>query len=144
MELSYGFVCHSFQGHSLKKFFFMFIYFWERERQSANGGGAERGRHRIWTRLQAPGSELSAQSLMGAQTHRLWDHDLSQSQLLNWLSHPDGPQGHSNDTGVFQKIKTQMLSGFFISNCWWHLPDAAFFTAQKITMWFEVLWSIQM
>ena len=29
------------------------IYFWDRERQSMNGGGAERGRHRIKDRLQA-------------------------------------------------------------------------------------------
>ena len=37
------------------KFFLMFIYFWERQRQSASGGGAERerGRQRIWSRLQA-------------------------------------------------------------------------------------------
>ena len=33
--------------------FLMFIYFWDRERQSMNGGGSERGRHRIWNGLQA-------------------------------------------------------------------------------------------
>ena len=36
-----------------KKIFLTFIYFWDRERQSMNEGGSERGRHRIWNRLQA-------------------------------------------------------------------------------------------
>ena len=40
----------------------------ERERQSTSGGGAENeGDTESW----APGSELSAQSPMGAQTHEL-------------------------------------------------------------------------
>ena len=37
----------------LKKILLTFIYFWDRERQSMNGGGSERGRHRIWNRHQA-------------------------------------------------------------------------------------------
>ena len=39
----------------------MFIYFGERERQSASGGGAERETQNV---KQAPDPELSAQSLM--------------------------------------------------------------------------------
>ena len=71
----------------------MFIYFWETERQSR--GGAERERE-TQNPKQAPGSELSAQSAChGAQTHKPWDHDLSQSQTLNPLSHPGAPnQNH--------------------------------------------------
>ena len=55
----------------------------------ASGGGAEReGTQNV---KQAPGSELSAQSLTWAGTHRLRDHDLSQSWRLNGLSHPNAP-----------------------------------------------------
>ena len=52
--------------HFFFKFFFptFFIYFWDRERQSMNGGGAEReGDTESETQKQAPGSEPSAQSL---------------------------------------------------------------------------------
>ena len=71
----------------------IFIYFWEKERQSVRGGGTERererGRHRNWSRLQA----LSCQHRAGcrARTHEPRDHDLSRSQMLNWLSHPGAP-----------------------------------------------------
>ena len=70
-------------------FFVMYIYFWDRERQSMNGGGSERGRHRIWNRLQA----LSCQhrAWCGARTHGPQDHDLSRSRPLNRLSHPGAP-----------------------------------------------------
>ena len=33
---------YMFNHFSLKKFFLIFIYFWDRERQSMNGGGSER------------------------------------------------------------------------------------------------------
>ena len=46
----------------------------------------QRGRHRIQKRLQALSHQHRA--LCGAETHELWDHDLSRSQPLNWLSHP--------------------------------------------------------
>ena len=71
---------------------FFNVYLWE----SVSRGGAERGGHRIRSRLQAP--KLSAQSptpglnsQTGAWTHRLWDHDLSWSQMLNRLSHQGIP-----------------------------------------------------
>ena len=75
--LQYYFVwgtCNSRDMASLlfkKKTFLTFIYFWDRERQSMNGGGSERGRHRIWSRLQA----LSCQhrSWRGARIHGPWD-----------------------------------------------------------------------
>ena len=71
--------------------FFFNVYFWERERASKLGRGMvrERGRHRIWSRLQAPRCQHRAQH--GAWTHKPWDHDLSQSQMLSQLSYPGAP-----------------------------------------------------
>ena len=68
--------------------FFFNIYSWERERESTRVGGSIREKEtQIWSRLQA----LSCQ-------HRPWcggskplDHDLSQNQTLNRLSHPGAP-----------------------------------------------------
>ena len=46
---------------SLKKFFLMFIYFWQTERDRAwVEEGRERGRHRIWSRLRAVSTEPDA------------------------------------------------------------------------------------
>ena len=61
----------------------MFYFIFERERKRERAGG---GADRIRNRLQA----LSCQhrAWCGAQTHKPWDHDLSQSQMLNRLSHP--------------------------------------------------------
>ena len=71
--------------------FLMFTYFWDRERQSMSRGGAERerGRHRNWSRLQAPSCQHRA--WCRASTHRPWDHDPNRSQTLNRLSHPGAP-----------------------------------------------------
>ena len=72
--------------------FQIFIYFWERERnQNVSRGEAERGRHRIWSRLQALSCLYRARCR--ARTHKLWDHDLSQSWTPNWLSHLGAPYG---------------------------------------------------
>ena len=73
----------------------MFIFERERERERERASahtqrrGREREGDRIWSRLQA----LSCQhrDRRGAQTHKLWDHDLSWSQTLNRLSHPGAP-----------------------------------------------------
>ena len=54
-----------------------------------NEGGSERGRHRIWNRLQALSCQHRARR--GAQTHGPRDHDLSRSRPLNRLSHPGAP-----------------------------------------------------
>ena len=69
--------------------FLTFIYFWDRERQSMNGGGSERGRHRMGNRLQALSCQHRARR--GARTHGPWDHDPSRSWPLNRLSHPGAP-----------------------------------------------------
>ena len=71
-------------------YYFLMIFFWETERQSMSGGGADRGRHRIWSRLQALSCQPRAQH--GAWTHKPWDHDLSRSRTLNRLSHPGTPR----------------------------------------------------
>ena len=68
-------------------FFFFFVFL--RESRSATGEGRERGRHRMQSRFQAPSCQHRAWH--GAQTHKPWDHDLSQSQTLNWMSHPGAP-----------------------------------------------------
>ena len=71
-------------------FFLMFIFErekeWERDRVQAGEGQRENGRHRIWNRLQALSCQHRAQG--GAWIHEPRDHDLSWSQMLNWLSHP--------------------------------------------------------
>ena len=69
----------------------MFIYFWERETAWIGKEQRERETHNP---KQAPGSELSAQSLtqgLKVWTHELWDHDLSWRQTLYWLRHPASP-----------------------------------------------------
>ena len=55
--------------------------------------GRERGRHRIRNRLQVPSCQHTAWHV--AWTHEPWDHDLSQSRMLNRLSHPGTPQGYN-------------------------------------------------
>ena len=78
---------------SEKKFFNVLFCFWERERDrererdSMSGGRAER--ERIWSRLQALRHQHRAGH--GAWTHKPCDHDLSWSQMLNWLSQPGAP-----------------------------------------------------
>ena len=66
-------------------FFNVYFFFFERETEREWGRGRERGRHRIWSRLQALSRQHRA--WRGAWTHEPWDHDLSQSQLSR-LSHP--------------------------------------------------------
>ena len=59
----------------------MFIYFWDRERQSMSGGGAERGRHRIQSRLHAPSCQHRGQR--GARTHEPWT---KVGHLTDWVT----------------------------------------------------------
>ena len=61
----------------------------QRETEHEWGKVRERGRHRIWNRLQA----LSCQhrAWRGARTHGPRDRDLSWSRTLNRLSHPGAP-----------------------------------------------------
>ena len=71
--------------------FLIVIYSWERETSASGGWGAgrERGRHRIWNRLQALSYQHRA--WRGTRTHQPWDHDLSWCWELNRPSHPGAP-----------------------------------------------------
>ena len=75
------------QGLCYDKEFFKCLFIFERERESAHkwGRGRKRGRHRIRSRIQALSCQDRARG--GARTHEPRDHDLSQSQMLNKLSH---------------------------------------------------------
>ena len=65
--------------------YFLNVYFWEREQ--ARGKGRERGRQR-----DAKWALHWQESSMWVWSHEPWDHDLSQSCTLNWLSHPGTPR----------------------------------------------------
>ena len=89
----------------------MFLFIFERERQSMSKGGAERGRHRIQSRLQA----LSCQhrAWHRAQTHQPWDHN----PTLNWLSHPGAPHtffssAHGNILQYRPQVRPGRLNRF--------------------------------
>ena len=71
---------------SIYWFIYFNVYFLRQcERQSASSGGADRGRHRIGSGLQAPSCQPRA--WCGAPTHEPRDHDLSRSRTLHRLSH---------------------------------------------------------
>ena len=72
----------------------MFIFERQKERETTRAGEGQRKRE-TQNQKQDPGSKLLAQSLTqgsNSQAFKLWDHDLSQSQPLNWLSHPGAPE----------------------------------------------------
>ena len=96
-------------------FFSTFIYFWDRERQSMNGGGAEREGGK-----QAPGSEPSAQSPTrgsNSRTGRSWP---GWSRTLNRLRHPGAPWFNSVFMAFLSRSFRQVRS--HISQ-WNLLPD---------------------
>ena len=63
---------------------FFNVYLFLKERTCKQGRGRERGTHRIQSRLQALSCQHRAQCR--SWTHEPWDHDLSWSWMLNWLS----------------------------------------------------------
>ena len=65
------------------------LYLFLKQTECKWGRGRERGRHRIWSRFQALSYQHRAR--YRARTHEPWDHDLSRSQMLNQLSHPNAP-----------------------------------------------------
>ena len=70
----------------LKEFFLTFIHFL-RDTDSASG---ERTERETQNSKQALSCQHRAQH--GVQTHEQWEHDLSQSRMLNLLSHPGAPK----------------------------------------------------
>ena len=81
---------HLVPGFCLLGGFFLSLFIFEKETETERkrGRGRERGRNNL---KQAPGSELSAQSLTWAQTHEPQDHDLSPTRSLNPLTYPGAP-----------------------------------------------------
>ena len=77
----------------------MFIYFWDRERETEceRGRGREKGRHRIWSRLQARSCQHRA--WRGAWTHELWD----QKPELKSDSQPTEPPRCPRHNFLFKK-----------------------------------------
>ena len=88
---------------SLFFYFFFNIYLFLRQRETEHEWGRvrERGRHRIWNRLQALSCQHRARR--GAWTHGPRDHDLSQSRPLNRLSHPGAPKDFFFLMFIFQR-----------------------------------------
>ena len=84
----------------------------ERERQNDSWVGTERerGRHRIWSRLQAPSCHCRAH--LEAQTYEpeLWNHDLSWRWTLNRLSYPGAPIFFFLKNIVIGKLVPQLLT----------------------------------
>ena len=70
-------------------FFNVYLFLRQRETEHEWGRVTERGRHRIWNRLQALSCRHRARR--GAWTHGPWDHDLSRSRTVNQPSHPGAP-----------------------------------------------------
>ena len=62
-----------------------------------------------------------------AWTHKLQDHDLSQSQMLNRLGHPGAPSNYfimSRDLGARDLGIAQLGNSFALNNVvWGYLPD---------------------
>ena len=66
LRVSYGLLPSMFF-----KIFLMFTYLWERENAHTSGLRAERGRHKIWSRLQGLKRQHRAQHGAGTQTHEI-------------------------------------------------------------------------
>ena len=79
------------------------LFLTEGETECKQGRGRERGRQRIWNRLQALSYQHRA--WRRAQTHKLWYHGLSRSQMLNQLRHPGTREDH-----YFQSLLVKFLS----------------------------------
>ena len=72
---------------------FFYCLFLREKRVHTSRRGAEREgdtESQAGSRLQAPSCQHRAQC--GAWTHEPWDHDLSQSWMLNWLSYVGAPR----------------------------------------------------
>ena len=94
---------------------FLNVYLFERDRGSR--GGAERGRHRIRSRLEASSCQHKAQHR--ARTHKLWNPDLSWSWTLNWAT--QAPHMSSFLLGIHLGVK--LLDHMVILLNFWELSD---------------------
>ena len=99
-------------------FFNVHLFLRKRERECKQGRGREKGRHRIWNRLQALSCQHRAR--WGARTHEPWDRDLNWHRTLNGLSHP----GTSKNT-FFRKLSDRKYKKLFSFSLWvwpWEAP----------------------
>ena len=71
------------------------------------GWGRERGRQRIWSRLQAPSCQHRA--WRRARTHELKDHDLSQSHTLNCPTQVPWKRTTLKDLSHFKTYKATVI-----------------------------------
>ena len=98
--------------HILFKIFLMFIYFWDRERQSVSGEGQkERETQNL---KQRPGSKLSAQSLTrdsNSQTMRSWPKPKLDGHPTEPSKHPGGTYFVKEPT-VCQALQYIHISSF--------------------------------
>ena len=102
--------------------FFKFIF--ERETERACGGGAESGRDRG----SKASSSCQQRAWCRARTHEPWDHDLSQSRTLNWLSHPGVPMTILNKSeDKVRKITSYILLWKFYGYSHFYLLEIKFF-----------------
>ena len=77
-------------------------------------------RDRVWV-----GEALLHRAWCGARTHKPWDHDLSWSWILNWLSHPGTPRPFLKKLWllrpIFQLLQLSMRLSTFL--CRWLSPS---------------------
>ena len=91
----------------------------EREKETESEAGC-----RLWASCQH-------RAWCGAQTHKLWDHDLSRSRMLHWLSYPDAYIffliGEGSSEEILHPCNEILLSsisefrlslGFLVPNSW--------------------------
>ena len=90
-------ICWKDYFFSIKKKFSVYLFLRETETKCEWVRGRERGRHRIWSRLQALNCQHRA--WRGTWIHK-WDHDLSWRWMLNWLSHSGAPRSNFLAPGV--------------------------------------------
>ena len=99
---------------------FLKIYLFLRETEHKWGRARERRRHRIRSKLQALSCQHRAQRW--ARTRKPWDHDLSQGQMLNWLSHPSASNScHKEKVWIvlLHSIQPQILT-FFVNSIYYN------------------------
>ena len=107
----------------LKYIFYSFTYLFLKDRETEHEWGMdrERGRHRIWSRPQAPSCQHRARH--GARTHEPWDHDLSRSWTLNRLSHPGVPQLSFNHGPQWLKNISYSMTQYTILVYYKNIPE---------------------
>ena len=102
-----------FHLENIKFFINVYLFLKEREHEQT-------GRHRIWSRLQAPAVSTEPDAGLKSTNH---DHDLSRSGMFNWLSHPGAPhlENSTEKDGLFVKCinfnKLLYLSGPHVYSC---------------------------